>query len=247
MACKKGEPIDQQPPQLVNLLFTGYVMTDTLEFVKNGKVICTAIDNNFSMNGNSFIADENIQVRKKGDSKVISEFVIPKSPFSQNRKFFYDGATLSDNIVLTAVSDQKNIGMRFRFSTTYPYFYGGPVDIEIYEQQIDYSTFKFTYTSVRLIKNITGAFGDFVELPALVSTPVLGKNYIVKVYKAGTTDYPYTAEADYSWMADPVNNYSSSIRLLAGESGLISISDGGFYEQYLYDGYEVKDFSNAFK
>jgi hypothetical protein len=248
LACKKEQLLNPDQGKTVSLAIKGYVMTDTLEFVLNNKVLGQAIDNKFTLNGTLFKAGDKIQIRKKADRKIIGDIETTASPFNQVKKIFYDGTSLSNNLELTPVANPENMGFRLRFSTTAIDFYGGPVDIEFFEQTINFETFEFTYRSVKEVKNVTGAFGDFVELPPLISTETLDKSYLIKVYKAGTKELPYTS-MDHVFLDDPDNNYSEPIGFDKGASKLLSISPNNSNDKPtdVGSGYSIADFSADFK
>ena len=250
LGCKKEELLNPpQPGKTISLTVKGYVMKDTLEFVLKDKVIGTAIDDKFKLSANLFNSNDKVQIRKKSDKKSIGDITITESPFNQVRKIFYDGTTLSNNLELTPVTKPDNMGFRLRFSTTFPDFYGGPVDIEFFVLLVNFETFEFSYTPVKKIKNVTGAFGEFIELePLEESTDLKSITYVFKVYKAGTNELPYTSTQNLQ-ISDPDNNYSIALPFKKGASELLSISPT-LYEgtpPAVGDGYVVDDFSAPFK
>ena len=250
LACKKEQLLNPDQSKTINLTIKGYVTTtDTLEFLLNNKVLGQGFDTKFTFNGTLFNAGDKIQIRKKADNKIIGNIEVAASPFNQVRKVFYDGTTLSSNLVLTPVKNPENMGFRLRFSTTATDFYGGPVDIEIFEHTFDWDTFGDTYVSVKKVKNITGAFGEFVELKPLGSTETITKSYVLKVYKAGTKELPYTS-MDHVFLDDPDNNYSSDISFDKGQSKLFSVSPTSYADAPpgdVFSGYQIVDISFAFK
>ncbi|NHA06348.1 hypothetical protein G7092_21240 [Mucilaginibacter sp. HC2] len=242
LACKKEQLLNPNQGKAVSLAIKGYVMADTLEFVLNNKVLGQAIDNKFTLNGTLFNAGDKIQIRKKTDSKTIGNIEVAASPFNQVKRIFYDGTTLSNNLELTPVSKPENMGFRLTFSTPFKGFYGGPVDVELFDQYINFDTFEFIYTPVKTFKNITGAFGDFIELPPAEQD----HSYVFKVYKAGTKELPYTSMQNVN-LSDPENNYGA-LDFSPGESKLLSISpNGNDGRTEIGDGYSVIDFSADFK
>ncbi|MBB6108342.1 hypothetical protein SAMN05421821_102421 [Mucilaginibacter lappiensis] len=249
LACKKEQLLNPNPPQTVNLTIKGYITTkDTLEFVLNNKVLGQGFDAKITLNATLFNAGDKIQIRKKADSKIIGNIDVAASPFNQVKKIFYDGTTLSNNIELTPVTNPENMGIRLRFSTTATDFYGGPVDIEIFEYSSNNETYESTYRSIKEAKNVTGAFGDFIELEPLTSTELFTKGYKIKVYKAGTKELPYTS-MDHVFLDDPDNNYSDVISFTAGESKLLSVSPSHYEEAPgdVVSGYQIEDISFNFK
>jgi len=243
LSCKKEQLLNpQQAASPVSFSMKGLVLTDTLEITANNKVLGQVIDDFlFPASGTAlFNPGDKIQLRKKADGKVIKEFEIGAKPFNQIKKIFYDGTTVSDNITLTPVSNPNNMGFRFRFSTPFIGFYGGPVDIELFD--VDANTFDIV--SLTTIKNTTGAFGDFVELPALQPD----HDYYFKVYKAGTNELPYTSMENVE--TDSESNYQqfiSSGNFTKGTSQLISISPYLLDGYKIGQGYDIKDLSTSFK
>lgn len=247
--CSKEE-LAMDTPAAVKLRLRGFATKDTLEFVSGDTVLLTAIpDNGFDQVFLLVVKEKTrqLQIRKKGTTAVIESLGIQAAPFDQEKKIYYDGVKVSDNIELTPVKDAHNGGMRLMFTTDYRYFYGGPVDIEIFHRRIDMSTFEYSDSSVKMLRNVTGSFGEFIELPEVISTDQLWESYVFKVYKAGTTELPYTEGADYSSMYDPYNNYGD-LPLAVGKSELLVISpyynDGG---AALGDGYAVQDLGVYFR
>jgi hypothetical protein len=241
-ACKKEQLLNPEQTSPVSFSMKGLALTDTLEITANNKVLGKFIDNFvFPASGTAlFNPGDKIQLRKKTDGKVLKEFEIAVKPFNQVKKIFYDGTTVSDNITLTPVGNPDNMGFRFRFSTPFIGFYGGPVDLELFD--VDANTFDIV--SLTTIKNITGAFGDFVELPALQSD----HDYYFKIYKAGTNELPYTSMENVE--TDSESNYQqfiASSNFTKGASQLISISPYLLDGYKIGQGYDIKDLSTSFK
>lgn len=248
-ACKKAEPLAALEPQkFVKLEVKGLVLSDTLEFVLDGQIVGTAIDGNFTFQDRVYTAGKKLQVRKKSDGKSVGEILIADGPYKQVKKVFYDGVTFTDKIELTPVSDPSSMGIRLRFATTFPDFYGGPVDVEFFVMARTTTRPRVTtYTSVKLVNNVTGSFGDFIELPPLTEEAGLTKSYQLKVYKAGTTDLPYSSTNNLM-ITDPQNNYGDIGALfMAGSSKLISISPSIQDLIYIGDGYQIQDLADAFQ
>lgn len=258
-SCKKEQLLYSSYGKTLQLEIKGYVVTDTLEFVKDNEVICTASGQSFKMKGNLYFANSgfiNIQIRKKGDSKIIGNFQFTDKPYYQLKKIFYDGTTISDNVERTAVSNPENMGIRVRFSSTFSNFYGGPVDIQLFvETQID-EPYSKTVTPIKMFRNVTGTFSEFAELPPLAIDTVTGKKYAYtyKVYKAGTTEPPYNnLDSSNSIVEDFDTNYGYEglDYFKSGDSRLLSISpllsDIGTGKLVLDVGYVVVDYSSAFK
>jgi hypothetical protein len=247
-SCKKESLLVPNPPQVVKLEIKGYVVTDTLEFVLNEKVIGTAFSNTFRFDNSDHLykVGSEIAIRKKGDSKILSTIKAKNSPFTQVTKIFYDGSTVSDKLELTPVTNPGNMGMRLSFSTTFKDFYGGPVDIDIFHSVFDWNTFETTYIPVKKVLNATKAFGDFFELSSLPPSDDLQIHaYVLKVYKAGTTELPYT-KFDNVQISNPDYNYGS-LPFKQGTSQLIILSPTLYDEIYVGDGYSSINVADAFQ
>jgi len=252
ISCKKEEQLTE-PADIVKLKIAGYVMTDTLEFVVREKTIGQAIEDVFTITNDSqegalFNAGDEILIRKKDNKTEVGKIRVGASPFNQRKKIFFDGKVLSENLVLTPVSSPANMGFRLQFSTIFPDFYGGPVDVEFFEQsRLTRPPRTVTYTSVKLIKNVTGAFGDFIELLPLTVESGKTKAYVFKVYKGDTKELPYT-KLDNVALSDPANNYGTLGDVggfVPGSSMLISISPY-LANGKVNDGYQTRDFAFAF-
>lgn len=246
-SCKKAEPlIGLNPPKIAKLEIRGLVLVDTLEFVLDGKVIGQGIDNKFTANDRLVTVGKEIEIIKKVDKKPVGKIVVTDSQYVQIKKIFYDGTTFTDKIELTPVSNPESMGIRMAFSTPFSDFYGGPVDVEIFEYVLAGRV--ATYISKMEVKNITAVFGDFFELPKIIPENGKTKSYRFKVYKAGTKELPYTSMTKV-FISNPANNYGSIV-FKAGDSQLISIkpvpgSSGGV--EGILSGYDVQDYSYAFK
>ncbi|RKR83392.1 hypothetical protein BDD43_3600 [Mucilaginibacter gracilis] len=242
-ACKKEQLLNpEKGTSPVNFNIRGAVLTtDTLELIFNNKVLGTIPAGKVPFTGGLFTPGDKIQLRKKADGKIIKEFEVAEKPFNQVKNFFYDGATLSDNIVLTPVSNPDNMGFRFRFSTTFKDFYGGPVDLEFLD--VDDNTYEIVpYIKV---KNITGTFGDFIEFAPLKPD----HSYYLLVYKAGTEDLPYTSLENVSddAQSNPYQRFLTFTDFKKGDSQLLSISPYLSEKNKVLQGYDMSDLSAIFK
>lgn len=241
-ACKKEQLLNNNPVKAVQLNIKGLVLTDTLEFTLNDKNIGEAINNEFKLNVSLFNSRDQIQVRKKNDHKAVSTISLSENPFNQTKRIFYDGVTFSDNVAITPVKNPENMGFRLRFTTTFIDFYGGSVDVEFFDEYIDYDKFEFVYKPLnKVIKNVSGAFSDFTELPPLEPD----HQYYFKVYKSGTKDLPYKS-SEHVFITDPENNYGQFVPFAKGDSQLISIMPNGDANS-VTDYYQTADLSADFK
>jgi hypothetical protein len=236
-------------PAVIKLTLKGYSQGDTLEALNNDVVIATMrADMSFetisvmAINGEK----EQVALRKKGTKEILSTFEVGRQPFMQTKKIFFDGKKIDDKIELTPVTNPANMGFRMMFKTNYAHFYGGPVDIIIYEQEVNQVTFEFGFKEIKTCKDISDSFSSFIELPALISTDEIVRSYVYKVFKAGTKELPYTAAADLSYLSDPEYNYGYIEDFKAGDSRLLII--GPYYtDNFLFDSYQVDNIAVFFK
>lgn len=235
-ACQKGELVSHTNLNPVHLYFKGFVINDTLEFVLRDKVICTAFEADFKMaNGNIYTPGEMV-IRKKKDRKQVGLYKIEATPYNLIKDIFYDGNTVVDNITLDPVSNPDHMGFKLRFKTTFPGFYGGPVDIQIYDQPYDPNTFEYLgdNTPVRLIRNVTASFGEFIEI-SLPNTDLIAHFITFKVFKAGTTQLPFT---DDVLIPDP-DTFIGILNYAKGQSQLLNIYPTVYEDGKIGDGYNA--------
>lgn len=247
-ACNKKEPAIL-PTSVIKMIFKGYSFNDTLEVVQHNVVLAT-LRANSSFEAMSLIAiknaNEEIGLRKKGTSEIISTITVPPTPFMQTKKIFFDGKTVQDKIEVTPVKQPGNIGFRIWFKTDFPYFYGGPVDFVISKLSYDNSTYDFSFTPVTTIKNVGDTFSEFIELPRLTSTEQETNQYVLRIFKAGTTELPYKEGVDLSGIADFQFYYCIIDGLKAGQSGLFKV--GPYYsEKTLGESFQMEDIAFPFR
>lgn len=248
LSCDKEELLDNENLGApVKLEIKGLILVDTLQFVLEGKVIGQGINGEIKISDRLYNPGQKIQVTKKADGKLIDEILIEKSPFKQVKKIFYDGTTFTDKIELTPVLDPNNMGVRMRFTSSNKLFYGGPVDVKFMIQEFDMNTFEASYFKTNIMfKNVTGAFGEFVELPPLVSDDFALRQYVIVVHKAGTNEHPYKDGIVYGGYPDPNVVFGNLEYFTAGESVLLSVTDGLDYGNDL-TAYYIQDLSTPFK
>lgn len=102
--CKKQELVTKNQPKVVDLQIKGTKgVNDTLEFVKNGKVIAEAQlpNNDFYLNTKVIIEGENaeVQIRIKGQQQILATRKISADTFSQTINCYYDGDKVYGNSV----------------------------------------------------------------------------------------------------------------------------------------------------
>ncbi|SEW34937.1 hypothetical protein [Chitinophaga arvensicola] len=248
MGCNKKE-LALPSPAVIKLTLQGYSLGDTLEALKGKEVIATLRANSsFSTIALITINDDQqkIDVRKKGATDILGSFEVGRTPFSQTKRIFFDGKTVQDKMEVTPVTNPANTGFRIKFQTDFPYFYGGAVDFIVWQQSVDMNTYEYTFTKMQEIKNVGSAFSGFIELPGLVSTDQIWNTYVFKVFKTGTTELPYTDEADVSGIQVPEYNFGIMDNMKAGESKLFLVRP--YYTgNAVGESYEVEDISYFFR
>lgn len=104
LGCKKQEFADQAVNKIVSLEITGTTLPgDTLEFVKNGKILVQAGSptGSFALFTKVSLEAESaeIQVRRKRDQVVIASKVITGDVYHQVMTCYYDGQQVYDTLV----------------------------------------------------------------------------------------------------------------------------------------------------
>lgn len=102
-SCKKQELAVAKPPKVVSLLIKGFTVTDTLEFVKDGKLIAKTSTNNgdFRMEAKILVTDggAEIQIRRKGHTEILERKTILADLAQQNIDCYFDGDKVYNNSV----------------------------------------------------------------------------------------------------------------------------------------------------
>lgn len=114
--CKKQELAEPKAVKIVNLQIRGTKgATDTLEFVKDGKVIAQTINNNESFNLADVkvsVEDEHssLTVRLKGHSEILATRKISANQFDQIINCYYDGERAYGNFVSLKIKGYASTG-----------------------------------------------------------------------------------------------------------------------------------------
>lgn len=94
-SCKKQEKVVPDPPHIIKLQIRGSTVNDTLQFVKNGKVIAESgkSEGEFGMDLMLTLdqPEAEIQIRKKGQTDILATRKIVADKFEQVIKCYYDG------------------------------------------------------------------------------------------------------------------------------------------------------------
>ncbi|SMD17808.1 hypothetical protein [Pedobacter nyackensis] len=103
-SCKKQEKVVQDPPHIIKLEIRGSTVNDTLQFVKNGKVIAESgkSEGEFGMNLMLTLdqPEAEIQIRKKGQTDILATRKIVADKFEQVIKCYYNGETAYDETII---------------------------------------------------------------------------------------------------------------------------------------------------
>jgi hypothetical protein len=97
-SCSKQEPLDTDPPHVINLMIMGST-TEDLEFIYKDSVIALGVANNgqpfsFTTKLNAGNEGEVLKIRKKGSADILETRTIPRSPYDQTVKVYYDGSKI---------------------------------------------------------------------------------------------------------------------------------------------------------
>ena len=104
LGCKREELAEPTTGKIVNLKIKGTtLMTEPLEFVKNGIVFAETINNSAEFEVNTKISIEGptaeIQLRRKSDQQVIAIRTVTNKLFNQELTCYYDGQHVYDALV----------------------------------------------------------------------------------------------------------------------------------------------------
>lgn len=107
-SCKKLALAESDPPNVINLSISGVTLTDTLEFLRNGKVIgqtraVVATQDVFDV---KIAVDEPttvLQIRRKGYTEILGTHTIDASVKTQNITYYFDGEKMYADFVAVKV------------------------------------------------------------------------------------------------------------------------------------------------
>jgi hypothetical protein len=174
----------------------GYALTGELEVLLDENVVLTGTG---AITGDINIGIEKgqtrqIQVRQKGETMALITKTINSSPDTQSLAFFFDGASIVDNIQLNPPLNSENMAISAKFESTLPdIFKGVDVDIVFYIRTI--STYETVLTSpeIRLTLPADGSFSPTIDLPPLPNTTDYEYNF--DIYEKGTSTVPYNTSS----------------------------------------------------
>ncbi|MCW3464811.1 hypothetical protein [Chitinophaga nivalis] len=104
-SCKKGELAVANPPKIVNLVVQGYALTDTLEFLKAGKVIGQTDREHSDFERNVLVQEtgDTLLIRKKGQSKILDTRIISPLLNKQAIRYYFDSEKIYPDFVTLPV------------------------------------------------------------------------------------------------------------------------------------------------
>lgn len=112
-SCKKLEKVIPDPPHIIKLEIKGSTVNDTLQFVKNGKVIAESgkAEGQFSMSVTLTMDQQEaeIQIRKKGQTDILATRKIMADQFEQVIRCYYDGVTAYDETAVFKIKGYSSI------------------------------------------------------------------------------------------------------------------------------------------
>lgn len=106
-SCKKQEIAVANPPEIVNVTIEMSTVKDTLEFLKDGKIIAKSPSDqgSFTLEAKVYVSGdhEKIQIRKKGATEILATRSIRSNAYQQTIKCYYDGLNAYGNSVLLKI------------------------------------------------------------------------------------------------------------------------------------------------
>lgn len=106
-SCKKQEKAFPTPPKVIDLQIVGQTVNDTLQFVKEGRVIAETprSEGGFGIGVKITLKtpEGEIQIRRKGQTEIIGTRKIFADKFNQEIKCYYDGEKAYDETIVVLV------------------------------------------------------------------------------------------------------------------------------------------------
>lgn len=92
-SCKKQELAVESPPNVIDLFVKGTTLTDTLEFLKDGKVIGQTEKAHGEFNVKVLVTDAGaeLKIRRKGMQEILGTRTISAKEKVQNIAYYFDG------------------------------------------------------------------------------------------------------------------------------------------------------------
>ncbi|WP_316841168.1 hypothetical protein [Pedobacter gandavensis] len=179
---------------LVDLEIKGYSGPDELEFMLDGVLVGSGTGTTFPSLKVTINKEKKrqVQIRKKGDPKILLDYEVLGNVALQKLVFYYDGVQLLDKIELGAPQNPANMLFSASFKSSVTVF-SGPVDLVFCKGSIYENFENLPVTSHRIELNNDGSFSKNFELPALTAQDIADKlHYGIRLVKRGTLiDIPY--------------------------------------------------------
>ncbi|TKC62552.1 hypothetical protein FBD94_10090 [Pedobacter hiemivivus] len=104
-SCKKLELAESDPPNVIDLFVKGTTLTDTLEFLKDGKVIGQTYSEHGEFNVKVVMEDVSaeLKIRRKGQQEILSKRTISAEQKQQNIIYYFDGEKMYADFVTVNV------------------------------------------------------------------------------------------------------------------------------------------------
>lgn len=92
-SCKKQELAVENPPNVIDLFVNGTTLTDTLEFLKDGKIIGQTENVHGGFNVKVLVKDDGaeLKIRRKGQQEILGTRMISPKEKIQNVTYYFDG------------------------------------------------------------------------------------------------------------------------------------------------------------
>lgn len=213
---------------LVNLEFKGYSGTNELEFMLDGVLVGSGSGAEFpgltvTLNKEK---KRQLQIRQKGDPKILLEYEVLANVPLQKLVFYYDGTQLLDKIELGTPQNPANMLVSASFKSTVDVF-SGPVDLVFYKGSMYDFTYNYSPTALRIPLNSDGTMSKNFELPALSPQEVAEQlNYGYKLVKRGTlVDLPYDLTNEFTPILKVSGFYNTPLDFTAGGAMILVITD----------------------
>lgn len=182
--------------KVIKLLIKGYAISGDLEFLVGGKIIHTGTGRIEKENVEVLMKEDSsreVEIRKKGETTVLSSKTITSIPDRQTLNFFFDGTSVVDNVVLRPPANPLNMLISAKFQSLYGtlgYYLGADIDLIFYERNTATGIATKITPEIRFTLPANGSFNE-IELPPLPhnSDVVYGCDIVEK----GTNNLPYTS------------------------------------------------------
>jgi hypothetical protein len=104
-SCKKQELAVENPPNVIDLVIKGTTLTDTLEFLKDGKVIGQTDSQHGDLNVKVLVQgpDAELKIRRKGQSAILNKRTISAEQKLQNIEYYFDGDKIFSKVISLSI------------------------------------------------------------------------------------------------------------------------------------------------